>query len=244
MYKTKKICVIIPVHNEESQISKVVNSIPDFVDNIVVVDDCSDDNSVDVIEKIIENDKKIILLKHETNKGCGGAISTGNIWASSKDFDIVVRMDGDGQMDPIDLPNILDPVLANEADYTKGNRLFSGEAYKKIPKIRYFGNSILSLLTKIASGYWHVADSQTGYTAINKKALKIINWNKMYKRYGQPNDLLVMLNVSNMRVRDVPIDPVYGVGEKSGIKIRKVIFTIGWLLIKRFFLEVKREIYH
>ncbi len=241
MYKGKITGVVVPCYNEETQIGKVIDTMPDFIDKIVIVDDSSTDDTIKIIKSYIANDLRIVLLKHEKNQGVGGAIATGYLWARDNDIDIAVVMAGDGQMDPIDLPNILDPVLANEADYTKGNRLFSGEAYKKIPKIRYFGNSVLSLLTKIASGYWHIADSQTGYTAINKKALKIINWNKMYKRYGQPNDLLVMLNVSNMRVRDVPIDPVYGVGEKSGIKIRKVIFTIGWLLIKRFFWRLKEK---
>ncbi|WP_228007089.1 trehalose-6-phosphate synthase, partial [Cyanobium sp. LEGE 06143] len=121
-------------------------------------------------------------------------------------------------------------ISASRVDYTKGNRLVTGEAFKRIPKIRFFGNSALSLFTKIASGYWHVADSQTGYTAINARALKVINWDKMFKRYGQPNDLLVKLNVEGFRVQDVPVEPVYNVGEQSGINIRKVIFTIGSLL--------------
>jgi hypothetical protein len=119
--------------------------------------------------------------------------------------------------------------------------LFTGEAYKKIPKLRYFGNSILSLLTKIASGYWHVADSQCGYTAINKKALRTIEWGRMYKRYGQPNQLLTMLNIYNFKVRDVPVKPIYGVGEKSGIKIRKVVFTISYLLLKNFLWRMKEK---
>jgi hypothetical protein len=150
-------------------------------------------------------------------------------------------MAGDGQMDPDDLPTILDPVVDDAADYTKGNRLVSGDAFKRIPKIRFFGNSALSLFTKIASGYWHVADSQTGYTAINLAALRLIDWDGMYKRYGQPNDLLVKLNVANMRVVDVPIEPVYDVGEKSGIKIRKVVFTIGSLLVRLFFWRLKEK---
>jgi hypothetical protein len=150
-------------------------------------------------------------------------------------------MAGDAQMDPKDLPALLDPVVADHADYSKGNRLITGEAFKKIPKVRYFGNATLSLLTKIASGYWQVADSQTGYTAINKYALKTIDWDQMHKRYGQPNDLLVRLNVAGMRVVDVPVEPVYNIGEKSGIRVHKVIFTIGWLLIKLFFWRLKEK---
>ena len=241
MYKSKKICVIIPVHNEESQISKVVNSIPSFVDNIVVVDDFSDDNSATVVEQIIEKDKKIILLKHENNKGCGGAISTGNIWASSKDFDIIVRMDGDGQMDPNELTTLLDPIIDDGVDFTKGNRFLSGNAYSKMPKIRFYGNAILSLITKIVSGYWHISDFQSGYVAFNKLVLKKINWENMYKGYGQPNDLLIMLNVENFKVRDVMVEPIYNVGEKSGISIFNVFFSLSWLLLKRFFWRLKTK---
>ena len=241
MYKSKNICVIIPVHNEESQISKVVNSIPSYVDKIVVVDDCSDDNSVTVVEQIIKNDKRIILLKHENNKGCGGAISTGNIWASSKDFDIVVRMDGDGQMDPNELTTLLDPIIDDGVDFTKGNRFLSGNAYNNMPKIRFYGNAILSLITKIVSGYWHISDFQSGYVAFNKFVLKKINWENMYKGYGQPNDLLIMLNVENFKVRDVMIEPIYNVGEKSGISIINVMFSLSWLLLKRFFWRLKTK---
>jgi len=144
-------------------------------------------------------------------------------------------------MAPEDMPALLDPVVEGKTDYSKGNRLFSGEAYKKIPKVRYFGNAFLSLFTKIASGYWHVADSQSGYTAINKKALKTIDWDQMYQWYGQPNDVLVRLNVNDFRVRDIPVTPVYDVGEKSGMKIRKVVFTIGWLLVRLFFWRMKEK---
>ena len=214
---------------------------PNYVDKMIVVDDCSKDNTATVVETLMEKESKVIFIRHDINQGVGGAIATGYNWSKKNNIDVAVVMAGDGQMDPNDLTAIIEPVINGESDYSKGNRLFTGEAYKKIPKLRYIGNSILSLLTKIASGYWHIADSQTGYTAINKKALKLFDWNKMYKRYGQPNDLLVMLNVMNMRVRDVLITPVYGVGEKSGIKIRKVVFTISWLLLKRFLWRLKEK---
>ena len=119
-----------------------------------------------------KRDGRVVLINHEFNQGVGGAIATGYKWARDHGIDVAVVMAGDGQMAPEDLPNLLDPVVSGEVDYSKGNRLISGEAFKKIPRIRYFGNSVLSLLTKIASGYWHIADSQTGYTAINKKALQ------------------------------------------------------------------------
>ncbi len=241
MLNNKTIAVVVPAYNEETQIAKVTENLPSFIDKIVVINDCSKDKTGEVIEKLALGNPRIVPIHHDINRGVGGAIATGYTWTRDNDIDVAVVMAGDGQMDPADLPAILKPVVNDEVDYSKGNRLFTGEAYRKIPKARYFGNSVLSLLTKIASGYWHIADSQTGYTAINKKALRLIDWNQMYTRYGQPNDLLVRLNVFNMKVRDIPIKPVYNIGEKSGIKIRKVVFTISYLLLKKFLWRMKEK---
>ena len=241
MYQEKSVCAVIPAYNEALLIGRVINTMPSCVDHIVIVNDKSTDETKSEVEKYAQSNPKVVLINHEINQGVGGAIATGYKWARDEGMDIAVVMAGDGQMDPENLPLLLEPVAKGEVDYTKGNRLFTGEAYKKIPKVRYFGNSVLSMLTKIASGYWHVADSQTGYTAINKEALKVIDWDKMYKRYGQPNDLLVRLNIFNFKVKDVPVKPVYNIGEKSGIKIRKVIFTIPWLLLKLFLWRMKEK---
>ena len=241
MYKGKTIAVVVPCYNEETQIEHVIQTMPEYVDQIVVVDDSSKDKTVEVIENLTKADSKIKLIKEKQNRGCGGALATGYIWARDNGFDVVVRMDGDDQMDPSELKLLLDPVVSGETDYAKGNRLFTGEAFEMIPKSRYFGNAILTLLTKIASGYWHVADSQSGYTAMNKNILKTLDWRFMYTRYGQPNHLLIMLNVLNFRVRDVPVKPIYGIGEKSGIKVKKVIFTISWLLFKNFLWRLKEK---
>ena len=241
MYKNKKISVVVPAYNEETQIHKVIKTMPKFVDFIVITDDKSTDGTVKSIQKLQKSNPKIILLEHKINEGVGGAIASGYKWSRDNNIDIAVVMAGDAQMDPIDLPTIINPVKDNIADYSKANRLVTEDSYNKIPKIRFFGNTALSLLTKIASGYWNVSDSQTGYAAINLKALKTINWDKMYKRYGQPNDILVRLNVEEFRVIDVPTEPVYNVGEKSGINIKKAIFTIGSLLLKLFFWRLKEK---
>ena len=241
MYKDKSVCVVIPAYNEETQIGGVIETMPGYVDKMVIVDDASKDATVDVVKDYQKKVEKIILIEHDKNQGVGGAIADGYKWARDNGYDAAVVMAGDGQMDPRDLPALLDPVVEDRADYSKGNRLITGEAYKKIPKVRYYGNAFLSLLTKIASGYWHVADFQSGYTVINKRALHTIEWDKMYKRFGQPNDLMVRLNVYNFRVADVPVNPVYNVGEKSGINIFKVIFTISWLLLRMFFWRMKEK---
>jgi glycosyltransferase involved in cell wall biosynthesis len=234
LYRDKKIGVVVPAYNEAKLISQTITGMPAFVDQIYVVDDFSKDETAQIVEKLALEDKRITLLRHSKNRGVGGAISTGYIQCRENDIDIAVVMAGDNQMDPADLPVLLDPVVEDKVDYCKGNRLVTGEAWDRIPRIRYLGNAVLSFLTKIASGYWHVADSQTGYTALNKKALHLIPLEKIYPRYGMPNDFLVTLNIYNMRVKDVPIQPVYG-DEESGIKISTIVFSLSFLLVKLFF---------
>ncbi|HIO36383.1 MAG TPA: glycosyltransferase family 2 protein [Candidatus Marinimicrobia bacterium] len=241
MYKEHEIAVVVPAYNEETQIGKVLSEMPQYIDHIVVVNDCSDDKTAEITEQYANEDSRILLLNHDQNQGVGGAIATGYKWSKDRDVDIAVVMAGDGQMDPADLSLIMDPVVEGRVDYSKGNRLLTGEAFKIMPKVRYFGNSALSLLTKIASGYWHIADSQAGYTAIHKKVLHTIDWDRMYRRYGQPNDLLVRLNVYNFKVQDVVVKPVYNVGEKSGIRVGNAVFTIGWLLLKLFLWRLKEK---
>lgn len=234
MYKNKSICVVVPAHNEATQIGRVIETMPEFVDRIVIIDDASKDNTGEIIKRYQSDNDKIVLIKHETNQGVGGAIVSGYKWARDNDMDVTAVMAGDGQMDPADLSKIIRPIVDDTADYSKGNRLFFGDAWHMIPHYRYLGNSTLSLLTKIASGYWHIADSQSGYTAISLIALKRINLDRIYKNYGMPNDLLIKLNQYDFRVCDVHIKPVYHIGEKSGIRLRRVIPRISWLLFKGF----------
>ena len=242
MYKDKKVCVVVPAYNEENLIGKVLETMPDYVDRIVVVDDRSIDKTAEIVEGLVtKSGGRIVLIEHDKNEGVGGAIATGYKWARDNQMDATAVMAGDAQMDPADLPNLLDPVVAGEIDYAKGNRLFTGNAWQVIPKVRYLGNSYLSLLTKIASGYWHVADSQTGYTVINLKALQMLDLNGIYKRFGMPNDMLIKLNVFNFKVRDIAVRPVYNIGEKSNIKIRKVAITIPLLLLKGFLYRMREK---
>jgi len=241
MYRDKTIAVVVPAYNEEKLIGKTLQWIPAFVDHIVVVDDASRDRTGDVVRSHQKGDPRIVYLSHERNGGVGGAIATGYKWAREKNVDITAVMAGDAQMDPADLPKLIDPVVEGTADYSKGNRLFTGKAWRVIPKTRYFGNALLSFLTKIASGYWHVADSQSGYTAVNLEVLKTIDLDTIYKRYGMPNDFLVRLNVYQFRVKDVPVNPVYGIGERSGIKIYRIVFTLSLLLIKLFLWRLKEK---
>jgi glycosyltransferase involved in cell wall biosynthesis len=234
MFNDKSICVVVPAYNESSQIGKVIETIPDFVDRIVVIDDASQDATSEIVRKYQRNHGRVELIRHPQNKGVGGAISTGYKWARDNKYDVTAVMAGDGQMDPDELEKIITPIVEGSADYVKGNRLFYGDAWSMIPRYRYIGNSFLSLLTKVASGYWHIADSQSGYTAISLIALIRIDLEAIYKNYGMPNDLLIKLNQHDFRVRDVHIKPVYNIGERSGIKLRKVIPRISWVLFKGF----------
>jgi hypothetical protein len=164
----------------------------------------------------------------------GGSIITGYRRFLEEDVDVVVKMDGDGQMPPSDLPSILSPVVCDAADYAKGNRLFSGQAWQRTPKVRYLGNAVLSLLSKIASGYWHIADSQGGFTAIRTDALRRIDLNRLHLRYPYENSMLIELNINNCRVVDVPIEPRYGIGEVSSMRMVRVIPDMLQLLASGF----------
>jgi len=283
MLNNKTIAVVIPAFNEEKQIRIVIETMPDFVDRIIIINDKSSDKTEESvrfylnseqnnkalkiekkkIKKTFHNDSeisleefnrkeieffpkseifnkntgndRIILINNLINVGVGGSIARGYKWCKDNDIDCTAVMAGDAQMDPDELESICLPVVNEGIDYVKGNRLIHGSAGYYIPKSRFIGNSVLSILTKIASGYWRVSDTQTGYTAISLSALKSIKLNDIYRRYGMPNDMLVKLNIAYCSIREVPIKPVYRIGEQSKMKVYKVIPRISFLLLKSFF---------
>ena len=230
MLDDKTVAVVVPAYDEEKLLPETLAGIPGFVDRIYVVDDASRDGTA---EKAAA-EPRAQLIRHETNQGVGAAILTGYKQAIADRIDVTCVMAADNQMAPDDLEAIARPVVEGDADYAKANRLVTGEAWQLIPHARYLGNAMLSLLTKIASGYWHVADSQSGFTAVSLATLEKLDLDRVYPRYGFPNDMLVHLNVVEARVRDVPSRPVYNVGEQSGIRYSRVIPAISWLLFKAF----------
>lgn len=235
MYKGARVAVVVPAYNEEAMIGRVLDTMPGFVDLIIVVDDASTDRTpVELAAGRARLGARLIVHRQARRSGVGRAIATGYRLALEGDADVVAVMAGDGQMAPAELPAVLDPVVEGRADYAKGNRLFTGEAWRRTPRVRYLGNALLSLLTKIASGYWHVADSQSGYTAISRAALEALDLEAIYPRYGVPNDLLIKLNVIGARVADVPVTPLYGIGERSSMHIWRVIPAISLLLLRGF----------
>jgi glycosyltransferase involved in cell wall biosynthesis len=281
MLNAKTVAVVIPAFNEEKQIGSVIESMPDFVDRIIIVNDRSTDRTAEAVlsyqknaapfaipvrENVIKNRfsranetiekmnreelkyfipaevickdphaERIILINQSKNGGVGAAIARGYKWCKDYAIDCTAVMAGDGQMDPDELESLCRPVVTDGIDYVKGNRLIHQSAWLVIPKVRYFGNSILSILTKVASGYWHVSDTQTGYTALSKKALNAIKLYAIYKRYGMPNDMLVRLNIAFCTLKEVPIKPVYNVGEQSKMKVFAVVPMISFLLCRSFF---------
>ncbi|NBC84512.1 MAG: glycosyltransferase, partial [Bacteroidetes bacterium] len=283
MLNNKTIAVVIPAFNEEKQIKMVLDSIPAYIDRIIVINDSSQDHTAAIVQRYIDQDKvdysndlikpteieknifnqadiiaqeliakekqklipceiynktpeknRVILINHHKNGGVGAAVANGYHWCKVNNIDCTAKVDGDGQMDPAELELICKPVIYEDIDYVKGNRLIHRSSKLIMPGIRYFGNSILSIMTKIASGYWQVSDTQTAFTAISKKSLHGINLDKLYKKYGYPNDMLVKLNIIYSSLKEVEIKPIYNVGEKSTMKIFKLIPRITFLLFKSF----------
>ncbi|MDY7010155.1 MAG: glycosyltransferase family 2 protein, partial [Planctomycetota bacterium] len=244
MFEGKSIAVVVPCYNEAEQVAGVLETMPDYVDCVIAVDDASTDGTADVVRRHIASEgaePRTVLVVLPSNQGVGAAILAGYKEAAKRKIDVTAVMAGDGQMDPKQLRLLIAPVAAGRTDYAKANRLYYRQAWASTPRTRYLGNAFLSMLTKIASGYWHVADSQTGFTAVSLEALETIDLDGLYPRYGYPNDMLVRLNVYNFRVTDVPIRPVYNVGEQSKMRLTKVVPTMSWMIIKRFFWRLWRK---
>jgi glycosyltransferase involved in cell wall biosynthesis len=239
MLEGKRVAVVVPAHDEQELIATTLAGVPGFVDRVYVIDDGSRDATADRARGV--GDPRVEVIAHDRNRGVGAAIVTGYKRALADGIDVTAVMAADNQMDPGDLGMLALPVARGEVDYAKANRLVTGEAWTLIPRARYLGNAVLSMLTKIASGYWHVADSQSGYTAISRQMLDVLDLDRIYTGYGFPNDFLVHLNVWNARVRDFPSRPIYGVGERSGIRYRKVVPRISWLLVTGFFWRLSQK---
>ncbi len=239
MYRGRLIGVVIPAYNEELHITKVIKTMPAYVDRIYMIDDCSTDRTFTVAERFLK-DNRLKLTRHLNNKGVGAAIITGYRLALEDKMDIAAVMAGDNQMDPVHLSRLLDPVVDGAADYSKGDRLSRTELTIGMSKWRLLGNVILTWLTHISSGYWDVLDPQNGYTAISCEALRRLDLNKVYPRYGYCNDLLAKLNVLGAKVKDVQIPARYG-EEKSKIKYGNYIRKVSVLLLKNFLWRIMKK---
>jgi glycosyltransferase involved in cell wall biosynthesis len=242
MYRQLRVAVVIPAFNEARAIGRAVASVPEFVDHVAVVDDASlDETSTNARAAAEARGGEHAVIRHAVNRGVGAAIVTGYRDALWRGCDVAVVMAGDGQMDPVDLPSLLEPVAGGDADYVKGNRFLHPEVWSAMPPVRILGNLVLSAATRLTSGYRHVFDSQCGYTAIHARAIEAIDLDGLFPRYGYPNDLLSRLHVAGMRVVDVPVRPVYGPEWKSGIHIGTALHPISWVLLRSWGNRIASE---
>ncbi|PIE31260.1 glycosyl transferase family 2 [candidate division KSB3 bacterium] len=243
MYRNKTIALVIPAYNEEKLIQPTLQAVPELIDRVYVVDDRSPDNQNAVILKCAETDPRITLLRHEQNQGPGGSIITGYRQASLDNHDLVVVVGGDNQMPLQEVHKFLDPIIDGKADYTKGNRFLLSQlddTLAKMPKIRLVGNWMITMLTKIASGYYKVMDFVDGYTAISKEAIDLIDWDKAWKKYGYPMDFLIRMNAYSLRIMDIPRTAIYLPGERqSQIKGFRYFLSVSPMLLRGFFWRLK-----
>ncbi|NLD61202.1 glycosyltransferase family 2 protein [Candidatus Sumerlaeota bacterium] len=228
-----KIVVLIPCYKVERHIADVVASVPAFVDRIIAVVDGSPDGSLAILQSL--SCERLLIISHEQNLGLGAAMATGYKEALKEGADIVVKLDGDGQMQPKYLESLIDPIANNLCDYAKGNRFRHTRALSSMPKIRLLGSIGLTFLTKMASGYWNVTDPQNGYVAIAGSFLGALDFDRLSRRrFFFENEMLIQLNVEEARVLDVPIPAIYA-DEKSTMSIQNVLLTFPVLLIKGYF---------
>jgi glycosyltransferase involved in cell wall biosynthesis len=238
MYKGYIISTVVPAHNESRHIGQVIRTMPEFVDQIIVVDDASQDDTVEVAKAC--GDARLIVLETAENQGVGGATLLGYSKGVELNSDIVVKMDGDGQMIPEYLSSLLDAIIEQGYDYAKGNRFLAGESLSFMPRHRLFGNIVLTFLTKLASGYWHVFDPQNGYTAIKREVLCVLDLGAIHRRFFFENDMLVHLNFHGFRVKDVPVPARYG-AEESDISLVNITLTFPFLFLRKFFYRVYQK---
>ncbi|MDL1872098.1 glycosyltransferase family 2 protein [Deltaproteobacteria bacterium PRO3] len=238
MYQNHRIAVVVPAHNEASHISSVLRNLPEWVDHIVVVDDASLDGTSEAALK--SGDRRLDLIRNSKNLGVGGSMLAGYRKALELGADIVVKMDGDDQMPPEYLPALLKALLEEGMDYAKGNRFLAGESLQKMPRLRLFGNIVLTFLNKLASGYWNVFDPQNGFTAVKSSVLKRLEFKSFHLGYFFENDMLIHLNLLNCRVKDVAVPARYG-DEKSDLNPFKIGVSFPLLLMRRFAYRIYQK---
>lgn len=240
MFGGKTIAVVVPAHNEERLIGKAVSQVPTFVDSVIVVDDASTDGTRASLAAVTDR-PGLCCIVHDVNQGVGRAIATGYRRALEIGADVVAVMAGDAQMDPADLPLLLEPLIRGAADYAKGDRLSWPGVFRVMPLDRFIGNHLLTLLTRVTSGYRALRDSQCGYTAISARALGSLDLDSLYPRYGYPNDLLAYLHALGARLAEVPVRPIYG-PETSGISLYTGLVRVPWVALRSFFRRRKSTV--
>jgi dolichol-phosphate mannosyltransferase len=232
----RKIAVVIPSYKVTQHILTVIQRIGEEVHRIYVVDDACPNSSGDFVEKMC-TDSRVTVIRNPVNQGVGGAVMRGYQEAIKDGMEVIVKIDGDGQMDPALLLEFVTPILEGEADYTKGNRFFDLEGVRTMPGIRLFGNAVLSLMTKLSSGYWNLFDPTNGYTAVHADVAKLLPFNKISNRYFFESDMLFRLNILRAVVLDVPMQAQYA-DEVSNLKISRILFEFLFKHMRNFFKRI------
>jgi len=227
------LAVVVPCYNVEGQVEEVVRSLPAWVSHVIAVNDASTDGTAEVLERLAAEIPRLHVFGHPANRGVGGAMVTGYREALRAGADLIVKVDGDGQMDVAGLPDLLRPLLEGRADYAKGNRFRHVKDLQRMPKMRLLGNIVLTFMTKMASGYWHIFDAQNGYLAITRDALRSIPLEKIDNSYAFENSMLSLLNIENRPVVDVPMPAIYA-DEVSSMSLAKVVFSFPPKLLRMF----------
>ncbi|MBI3783920.1 MAG: glycosyltransferase family 2 protein [Deltaproteobacteria bacterium] len=227
--------MVVPALNEAAHVRSVLQRMPPFVDQIFVVDDQSTDDTAVVAASC--GDARVTVIRHPSRQGVGGAMVTGMRRALSEGADLIVKVDGDGQMDPEQIAALIEPLTRDGYDYAKGNRFLHGNALRQMPRPRLFGNFALTFLTKLASGYWHIFDPQNGFLAVRASALRGIDLDSVAHGFFFENDMLIRLNILNCRVKDVAIPALYG-SEESSLRIRRVLVTFPTLLLRGLCMRI------
>jgi dolichol-phosphate mannosyltransferase len=236
VYRGQRVCVVIPCYNVAPHIAGVLSAMPDYVDQVIAVDDGSRDDTLTALDAAGE--KRLEVVRHDRNRGVGAAMRSGLARGAQGGANLLVKVDGDGQMDLAELAKLLDALVDDpRAGYAKGNRLFDQKALSKMPRLRFIGNFALTFLTKLASGYWYVVDPQNGYLAIRREIWEHLDPARISDGYFFENDMLVCLNILDVPVKDVPIPARYG-DERSYLRVRRVLFPFAFLLIRRTFYRV------
>jgi len=238
MFRDTRVHVVIPAYNVAAHLVGVLRGIPSFVDAVTVVDDGSTDGTAAAAKSV--DDARVTVLRSPTNEGVGGAMARGFQHALAQGEGIIVKMDGDGQMDPTDLPRLLEPIVDGRCDYTKGNRFLRSRELDIMPKARLAGNFVLTFLTKLASGYWNVFDPQNGYLAITSGTLRLLDLDRLSRRYFFENDMLINLNIFDVRVRDVAMPSRYG-AERSSMRLGLILCSFPFHLFRGYWHRFYRK---
>ncbi len=232
-----KLCVVIPCYNVSKHIENVINGIPKDISYIIAVNDCSTDSTQSILEQIAINNLKVHIVSHTTNQGVGGAMISGYKKSLELGADITIKMDGDGQMDPVNISKLIHPLLTGKADFSKGNRFRDLKALQSMPAVRRIGNLGLSFLIKAASGYWNIFDPTNGFTAIKNEVLAEINFDKLHKRYYFETSMIAELYFCNAVIFDVPMKALYA-DEVSGLSSTKMLFEFPPKLLITFLRRI------